>query len=178
MTFSKWCLPRINLWCFLLRRLGHGHLLPALWEALPDPDSVAAAHGSPRRGSQLHLQRMQPDFPQPYCTQASPTLTHRSVKAVINHLGCGEKAAISFHRGVPQGIICLFISSLFSWSGICECCNKLSAVVHNTFSVLIMGNPHVPTPSRKGNPFALFFCILGSSLILIQNTSKSRIHHN
>lgn len=138
---------------FLLRRLGHGHLLPALWEALPDPDSIAAAHGSPCRSSQLHLQRMQPDFPQPYCTQASPTLTHRSVKAA-----CGDKAAISFHRGVPWGVICLFISSLFSWSGICECCNKLSAVVHNTFSVWSWATRMYPHQVGKVIPL-LFFSV-------------------
>lgn len=70
------------LLCLLPCRVGHGHLLPALWEAFPDPDGTAAAHGGPRRRPQLHLQRMQPDFPQPYCTQTSPALTHRSVEAL------------------------------------------------------------------------------------------------
>lgn len=73
---------------FSLCRLGHGHLLPSLWEAFPDPDSTAAAHGSARRRSQLHLQRMQPYFPQPYCTQTPPPLTHRSVEALGVRLHC------------------------------------------------------------------------------------------
>lgn len=88
VAFSEWneiMFVSLRL-LLLLRRVGHGHLLPALWEALPDPDGAAAAHGSPRRRSQLHLQRMQPDFPQPYCTEASPTLAHRSVEAVVIHL--------------------------------------------------------------------------------------------
>lgn len=73
----------VSFFFFSQRRLGHGHLLPAVREALPDPDGAAAAHGGPRRRPQLHLQRVQPDFPQPHCTQASPALTHRSVERAL-----------------------------------------------------------------------------------------------
>lgn len=62
---------------FPLCRLRYGHLLPAVRKAFPDPDGSAAAHGGARRCPQLHLQWVQPDLPQPHCTQAAPTLTHR-----------------------------------------------------------------------------------------------------
>ncbi|XP_054659392.1 zinc finger and BTB domain-containing protein 16 isoform X3 [Grus americana] len=58
-------------------RYGHGRFLPAVREAVPDAERPAAAHGGARRGAQLHLQRVQPYFPQPHRAQEAPPLPHR-----------------------------------------------------------------------------------------------------
>ena len=72
--------PRLCVCCVSLR-LGHGHLLPAVREALPGSAGAAAAHGGARGRTELHLQRVQPHLPQPHRTQAPPALAHRSVGA-------------------------------------------------------------------------------------------------
>ncbi|XP_075298583.1 zinc finger and BTB domain-containing protein 16 isoform X1 [Opisthocomus hoazin] len=58
-------------------RYGHGGVLPAVREAVPDAERPAAAHGGARRGAQLHLQRVQPHLPQPHRAQEAPPLPHR-----------------------------------------------------------------------------------------------------
>lgn len=95
------------------------------------------------------------------CSECNRTFpSHTALKRHLrSHTGQWKPpVVISFHRGVPWGVICLFISSLFSWSGICECCNKLSAVVHNTFSVWSWATLMYPHQVGKVIPL-LFFSV-------------------
>lgn len=49
-----WAAPKLAL--SLSRRYGHGRFLPAVRQAVPDAERLAAAHGGACRGAQLHLQ--------------------------------------------------------------------------------------------------------------------------
>lgn len=73
-AWGPWVVCELSL---TLHRDGHGCVLPAVREAVPDTERPAAAHGGARWGAELHLQRVQPHLPQPHRAQEAPPLPHR-----------------------------------------------------------------------------------------------------